>query len=81
MRHWQSLATISASSPPIKSPNTETPWNKGPEIIQNIKEKENLIFDPSFLQLAAIVWGASSQGIKIQRTGPLQHTVAPNEGG
>ena len=52
MRHWQSLATISASSPPIKSPNAETPRNKGPETIQNIKD---LLFDLDFLQPAAIV--------------------------
>ena len=55
MRQRQSLATISASSPTIKSPTTETPRNKGPEIIQNEKD---LLFDLDFLQPAAIVWGA-----------------------
>ena len=79
MRQRQSLATISASSPTIKSPTTETPRNKGPEIIQNEKD---LLFDLNFLQPEQLSEEpASSQGIKIQRTGPLEHTVAPNEGG
>ena len=79
MRHRQSLATNSASSPPIKSPNNETPRNKGPETIQKIKDP----FWPLFLVTCSDCprsrWVPRES--KFSAQGSWTHSSRANEGG